>query len=617
VFVTLLSLAAFQVLAIIGAGSAFAIAACTYNPATDTINITLDPGDSGSVAVENDAAAALDTESTTGAILFTADSLTAGGVFDYENGALSTQCGSATTSNTVAIIVLGQPSADEFFAIDEYSGGRFASTTTWALDLGSNTVGGVDELDWYGSDGGGSGLPFADTVVNTDTSFDINGGVGEHNGVEFLYNYGGDGDDVLNGSAMSSVIYSADGVGDDDVVSPGAQATLPFALFGEVYTGGPGIDCLDYSMRTTTTVIDNTNFTSGRDANGDGDVLDVGDESDSQFTFECKETGSGNDFLIGAVGVIETFIPGDGDDTITGQVGDTIDWSSSSAGMIIDLPNGTATGQGMDGFTGVANFVGSPFDDTMITDGDAPGPAVLTFSGGAGVDTVDGSAETTPTFIDLDALDPTPDDLENALGGSSDDDIEGNDQRNRLEGNAGDDDLFGDEGNDTMIGGTGNDDFFGGAGADTTSFATNTTDGVDVDVVLGFATSNESGDDSFTDLVEIINGSPFDDTITGGGGLVTINFLFTGAAGDDILTGSGSNDLLKGGGGDDIVRAGAGDDTVVGAGGDDLLVGGQGFDIGKGGKGDDVCKGVESEKSCGTKKNPAKVQLASLRARLV
>ncbi len=46
------ALAAFQVLAIIGAGAASAVTGCTYNLATGTINITIDPGEDRGVAVE-------------------------------------------------------------------------------------------------------------------------------------------------------------------------------------------------------------------------------------------------------------------------------------------------------------------------------------------------------------------------------------------------------------------------------------------------------------------------------------------------------------------------------------------------------------------------------------
>lgn len=590
VVTTVMAVAAFQVLAIIGAQTALAISGCTYNPATDTINIVIDPGESASVAVET-ASDDVDTESPAGAILFTASDV-GGGFQDYENAGSSTQCGSASTSNTVAIIVLGQPSDDEFFLIDEWStGGQFPATIAWAADLGSNTVGGVDELDWWGNDGSNPGTPVPsdDTVVATDTTFDLNGAVGEMNGVEFFYNYGGDGNDVIDHSALSGVIGSANGSDDDDWLAPGAQAVLPFALFGEFYFGDADSDTLSYGTRTTSTFVDN-GTTAGRDANGDGDNADAGDEFDFIDCFETVITGSGNDTLTDACGPT-TFVPGDGDDGITGDADDTLDYSTSSAGMVIDQAAGTAVGQGTDTFTGIVQFVGSAFDDTLIWDG-----TTLLFVGGDGVDTVDASATTTGQAIDLDTLDglpvggagAPPDSTENAIGGTGNDTLTGNDLRNDLDGGDGDDTLSGAAGNDTLRGGLGNDTFGGGSGADRVSFR-NSPNKVTVDMNLGFATGE--GDDGFVTPVdvEIVQGSAFNDSITGGGGLVTVNFIFSGAPGNDRLTGSGSNDLLRGGPGNDRLRGLEGGDTLRGGGG--------ARDRAWGGPQVDFCK-AEFERSC-------------------
>jgi Ca2+-binding RTX toxin-like protein len=341
-------------------------------------------------------------------------------------------------------------------------------------------------------------------------------------------------------------------------------------------------------------VIDNAAGIAGLDANCDGDLADVGDEVDTHANFEIFQSGSGNDTLIGSGAVTETFIPGDGDDVITGQAADWLDWSSSSAGMLIDVPNLTATGQGTDMWTGIVRFVGSAFDDTLLSNTGAPGPDVAEFFGGTGVDTVDGSGSTGPVFINLDILDPSgADDLENVIGGPFSDSIHGNDLRNTLDAGDGDDLLDGQPGNDVLIGGPGNDTFSGGSGADKISYQTNTTAGVTVDMNLGFATSSDSGDDGFLGPgidVEIVTGSPFNDSITGGGGLVTINFLFSGGNGKDTLTGSGSNDTLRGGKGNDRLRGLEGGDTLKGGPGKK--------DRGWGGGGVDFCSGVEIAKSC-------------------
>ena len=584
VLTTVGALAAFQALAIVGAVGASAVTSCTYDPSLDTVHIAIDPGDSVDLAVDN-AAADLDPAAAPGSI-----------VASFNGGAFLA-CGNASNSNTVSIVVLGQPSALEEFVIDEASGDPFNTAIAWHVDLGT---------------GAGDFLTFDlncdqdNTLVLTDNSFNLNGAVGEvlggTAGDEWNAN-GCDGNDVLDASATTAPFTDLSGGLGDDVLSPG---TTP----GDFLTGGGDIDTLSYSTRTTATAIVN-GVLAGTDANGDGDSADVGDEADQLFDcFEVLQTGTGPDTIVangnGCGGVAVTAVPGDGDDVVTGDSNDTIDWSSSSAGMIIDVPNLSATGQGTDEWTGITNFVGSDFDDTMLVDDDAPGTGVDTFSGGKGTDTVDGSASTGGIVIDLDSLDPEPDDLENAIGGSGNDVLDGNDLRNSLTGNDGDDELIGEGGNDTLVGGLGNDTFEGDAGADTVSFATNTTAGVNVDLSLGFATSSESGDDSFNDGAEIIVGSPFNDHITGGpfGGGGTVNFLFKGLAGNDVLTGFNGNDTLNGGGGKDTLRGVGGDDTLNGKGGNDRLSGGGGFDIGNGGKGKDVCSGVEQKKSCGSKKHP-------------
>jgi hypothetical protein len=101
---------------------------------------------------------------------------------------------------------------------------------------------------------------------------------------------------------------------------------------------GGGTDQLSYGTRTTSVVINKTTGLAGHDISADNDLLDVGDEVDTHTGFEIFESGSANDVLIGAAGApADTFIPGDGDDDITcGDTTDTLDWSSSSAAMVID-----------------------------------------------------------------------------------------------------------------------------------------------------------------------------------------------------------------------------------------------------------------------------------------
>jgi Ca2+-binding RTX toxin-like protein len=609
VLFTALAIGAFQVLAIVGAGTASAVTACTYNPATDTINITIDPNTDAGVMVEN-STANVDANAPAGSILFDD-----GGGFG-----LDTACGSASNSNTVSIVVLGSPGADEFFYVDENTGDPFNTAIQWHIDLGTNATAAPngDEFE----------IDLADdqdnAVVVTNGTFDLNGAVGEILGMESFFGIGGDEDDTIDASAVTSSVYvELVGNAGDDWLAPGFFAD-PVAG-GDWIEGDAGVDTVSYGTRTSCIAIDNTvTIGSGTDANCDGDATDAGDEGDQLIDFlEVLESGSGNDTLIGDSGTDETFVPGDGDDDITGNAadvppplgeGDVIDWSSSSAGMTIDPLLGTASGQGTDTFDDVLGFVGSPSDDSMVWPNAAPFP--WQFKGGDGTDRIDASAATSGQAIDLDLLDgclstilgctgtgEPADSLENVLGGSGNDSLLGNDVNNRMEGNAGDDVLSGFAGNDFLIGSEGNDTYNGGTGADKVSFK-NAAAGVEADMLLGFA--NGEGSDTLAGGIEILVGSGFNDSFVGGGGVTATNFRFIGNAGNDTLTGSGSNDTLKGGGGKDILRGVGGDDTLLGAAGNDRIFGGAGTDIGKGGDGKDVCKGIEIKSSCGTQGHPAK-----------
>lgn len=586
--VTTGALIAFQALSVIGANVASAAGTCNYNLATQAVSVSLTTGTTSVLSVAT----------ATGAI-------TLDGV----------ACGSATASNTTSISVLGTPSTNELLVIDNFTGSSFPATISWAIDLGT---------------GAGDALVFllgnkTNALTLTDATFTMNEAPGITAGVEALSVQGGTGDDTIDASAVTSDMSAglpaplnpacdpdgggaldsgdvgicgaagddviSDGHGndsvyggdDDDSVSQGAAANGTDAL-----VGGAGSDTVDYGARTTATVIDATAaLSSGQDANGDGDASDVGDERDTLVAFETYATGSGNDTLTGIGGAPETFVPGDGDDTIDGGAGaNALDYSSSSAAMTIDVGEGTAVGQGSDTFENINAFIGSDFDDLLIWDAVTP----VAFQGGDGVDTVDASAETANVTIDLSSVPfggPNGD-VENALGGSGNDLLIGNNLGNHLVGNDGNDTLSGNGGNDKLEGDAGNDNYSGGLGGDTLTFI-NSPAGITADVSLGFATGE--GDDALANDIEIIVGSQFKDDLTGGENIAgaSLNFRLKGKGGNDNLTGSNGNDTINGGKGNDKIRAGRGDDT---------LKGGKGKDKGWGGSGNDFCSSIEKEHSC-------------------
>jgi Ca2+-binding RTX toxin-like protein len=143
--------------------------------------------------------------------------------------------------------------------------------------------------------------------------------------------------------------------------------------------------------------------------------------------------------------------------------------------------------------------------------------------------------------------------IENALGGSGNDLLTGNDVANHLDGGAGNDTMYGGAGNDVFdadpaqragsdvfYGGTGNDVFYVSGADQVIEYANEGTDTVDV-----------SASYALTDNVENL-------TVIG-----TAGCALTGNALDNVITGAAGNDTISGG---------AGHDRLIGAGGDDVFV---------------------------------------------
>ena len=156
--------------------------------------------------------------------------------------------------------------------------------------------------------------------------------------------------------------------------------------------------------------------------------------------------------------------------------------------------------------------------------------------------------------------------IENAIGGSAGDVIEGSTIANRLEGRLGDDRLFGLQGEDQLIGGGGADRLIGGP---------------DNDWLQG-----DAGDD-------VLIGGMGDDVLYGGEGADVLrggteNDDLRGGAGHDRLFGGDGADRHIGGDGNDFLRGGAGNDVLKGDTGNDRLIGDQGADRLWGGVGADV-----------------------------
>ena len=207
--------------------------------------------------------------------------------------------------------------------------------------------------------------------------------------------------------------------------------------------------------------------------------------------------------------------------------------------------------------------------------------------------------------------------IENAVGGSGNDNITGNAANNTLYGRAGMDTISGGAGADTIYGGiaaadptdladtlfgnTGNDLIYGNGGADVIY------GGADTDTIYGGAGAdtiyggNAMADP--TDLADTIYGNTGNDLIYGNGGADIIfggedtDTIYGGAGADTIYGGTAAADptdladTIYGNSGNDLIYGNGGADTIFGDEDTDTVYGGAGIDTIYGGTGNDVLYG--------------------------
>lgn len=312
-------------------------------------------------------------------------------------------------------------------------------------------------------------------------------------GSKFSNVIGGDGSDYLDATGVSYAVTLRGGAGRDVLIGGAGTDTL---------NGGAGNDVL-YA--------------------GASDTLDGGDGDDVFFAAGLGET------LIGGAGY------------------DTVDFTRSAAGVILDLATmSIQLAAGSVSMSGIENFIVSGQADYVAG---SSGADIVYLGGGA--DTARGAG--------------------------------GADMLNGMDGN---DRLFGEDGNDMMIGGRGSDLLMGGDGTD---------------MLFG-----EEGDDMlFADLggASLLDGGEGNDTLYGGTGNDYVvggtgddimlgmggqNSMFGGEGRDILVSGDGAGSVLDGGAGADMLWGGSGEDYAVGAEGDDVIVMGAGSDYIFGGAGNDV-----------------------------
>lgn len=330
--------------------------------------------------------------------------------------------------------------------------------------------------------------------------------------------------------------------------------------------------------------------------NAADDTLYGGDGNDSLFggtENDLLQGGAGNDYFDGGDGV------------------DTLDYTGSTAGILLNLGNRTAEGGHAVGdvFTGMENLIGSAFNDTLtgsigdnviygmagndILDG---GLGADTMYGGLGADTYfindlndvvseasGGGTDTVNSSVshvlgaDFEHLTLTGGQSINGTGTSGNNILIGNSGstavtgNNLLQGLGGNDLMYGNGGMDTLDGGTGSDTMYGGTGSDL--FIVDSVgdqvfdDGAIGDDTVAASISYTLTDPLLTNLVENI-------TLTGTG-----NISATGNNQKNKLFGNDGNNGLYGGAGNDSLRGEDGNDTLDGGTGNDTMIGGAGDDV--------------------------------------
>ena len=381
--------------------------------------------------------------------------------------------------------------------------------------------------------------------------------------------YTGTGAFTGTGNAIDNIITGGSG---NDMFYGGGGA--------DQFIGGAGRDTVSY---LDSTVAMNINLKTG--------VISGIGAGDTYNGIEVVAGSKYNDTF-----VVDSRISGvDG-----GEGFDTVDYSTSAAGVNVDIRPGTGlAGVGGDSqgvtLANVEKVIGSAFNDSFTTDA----YLFATYDGGAGDDTyyVNGGGVTV---------------IEQVGGGNDEVRVSYKDHTlaanvERLTytgtgaftgiGNAIDNIITGGNGNDLLYGGGGADQFIGGGGMDTVSYADSTV-GVSVNLTTGINSGIALGDTY--NSIEAMRGSNFNDVfvgsaaalaLDGGTGFdlvsyessasgVTIDLKTNANAGDaagdtftgieifqgsnfaDTLSGTAINDNFVGGGGADVIDGREGIDTV-------------------------------------------------------
>lgn len=501
-----------------------------------------------------------------------------------------------TASLANVAINLGAASGDTYTSIENLTGG--SGNDNLYGDANNNILtGGAGNDTLFGGGGVDTFIGGADTDTvsyagQSATTASLSAPNSNYTSIENLI--GSDFADNLVGDAQVNKLTG--GAGND---------TLDGGAGNDILEGGDGSDTASYQTSTAGVTVNLFSPGSNEDNLSSIENLTGSNYADTLTgdTHANVLSGlDGNDTLIG-YGGSDKFEGGDGVDTVSYA------WVNANSGVLASLADQTANAGGAAGdeYTSIEKLIGSDGADTLIGDANANGN---TLDGGAGNDLlIDGSGGSPDIYLGgtgVDAIsyanasasvtlalsggtggDAAGDvytNIENVIGSSFDDSIEGDTGDNTLYGLAGNDILSGGAGSDVLYGGLGNDlfkastgagthlyyggDATSGAGTDTVSYeGISTAVRVNLTAVDGNTNGSTGSVERFFDISNLIGGTN-DDTLTGNTNTNTLtggagNDTLYGLAGTDSLFGGVGADTLDGGAGADILNGGADIDTVT------------------------------------------------------
>ena len=264
--------------------------------------------------------------------------------------------------------------------------------------------------------------------------------------------------------------------------------------------------------------------------------------------------GSGDDLICGGPGQ-DSLSGGGGNDSLGGGADfDLVDFRTAPGpdGVVSDLGEGVAHGEGEDVLTDLEAVIGSRYSDVLSGDGGVN--TLIGFegsdriNGGDGLDTASYVLDRGPVSVSLSADVATDGGglldrlmgIESVEGSGSADTLIGDDESNMFEGGAGDDRLSGRGGGDTVDGGSGEDAVYGGQGLDFASFASERS-GVGVHADLAEGRARIGPDDDRLVGFEGLSGSAYGDVLIGD----SVDNQFAGLNGSDRVDGAGGVDVAQ------------------------------------------------------------------------